>query len=108
MPRSTQFKPEAVIGLSWFKFLLQSLSIKGSCLHKHCIYIVSDHRTQNEYFGEEFKTELSEFCPWIGGDLQVFDANGDGYDDLTCHTSTGIIQITESHLVDNRKFHFPT
>ena len=34
----------------------------------------------------------------------MFDANGDGYDDLTCHTSTGIIQISESHIVDKSKF----
>ena len=40
------------------------------------------------------------FCPLIGGDLQVFDVNHDGYDDLICHTSTGIIQISESHIVD--------
>ena len=42
------------------------------------------------------------FCPWIGGDLQVFDVNHDGYDDLICHTSTGIIQISESHIVKRR------
>ena len=61
-----------------------------------------EHRVENEIFGEEFETKLTEFCPWIGAEIQVFDANGDGYDDLTCHTSTGIIQITESHLVDQR------
>ena len=38
----------------------------------------------------------------------MYDANDDGYDDLTCHTSTGIIQITESHIVDIGKFNFPT
>ena len=65
---------------------------------------VSDHRTQNGFFAEEFKAKLPKFCPWIGGDLQVYDANGDGYDDLTCHTSTGIIQISESHIVDISKF----
>ena len=29
----------------------------------------------------------------------MFDVNYDGYDDLICHTSTGIIQISESHIV---------
>ena len=67
---------------------------------------VSDHRTQNGFFAEEFKAKLPKFCPWIGGDLQVYDANGDGYDDLTCHTSTGIIQISESHIVELSKFSF--
>ena len=66
--------------------------------------IVSDHRTQNRFFAEEFNTKLAEFCPWIGGDLQVYDANGDGYDDLTSHTSTGVIQISESHIVEQSKF----
>ena len=61
---------------------------------------LSEHQAQSGFFAREFKTELTEFCPWIGGDLQVFDANGDGYDDLTCHTPTGIIQISESHIVD--------
>ena len=36
----------------------------------------------------------------------MYDANGDGYDDLTCHTSTGIIEISESHIVDISKFKF--
>ena len=65
---------------------------------------VSDHRNQNRFFAEEFNVKLTEFCPWIGGDLQVYDANNDGYDDLTCHTSTGIIQISESHIVEQSKF----
>ena len=30
----------------------------------------------------------------------MFDMNGDGYDDLICHTSDGRIQISESHIVD--------
>ena len=64
--------------------------------------LFSDHRIQSQYFGEEFETDLIEFCPWIGADLQAFDANGDGYDDLTCHTSTGFIQISESHIVEQR------
>ena len=33
----------------------------------------------------------------------MFDVNHDGYDDLICHTSTGIIQISESHIVDQRR-----
>ena len=57
------------------------------------------HKNHSGYFGEEFDTELEVFCPWIGGDLQVFDVNHDGYDDLICHTSTGIIQISESHIM---------
>ena len=32
----------------------------------------------------------------------MFDANGDGYDDLTCHTSNGTITISESHIVEQR------
>ena len=32
----------------------------------------------------------------------MFDVNHDGYDDLICHTSTGVIQISESHIVDRR------
>ena len=66
------------------------------------MHFASDHSTQNGIFAEEFKAKLPKFCPWIGGDLQVYDANGDGYDDLTCHTSTGIIQISESHIVEQR------
>ena len=41
------------------------------------------------------------FCSKPGSDLTVFDANGNGYDDLTCHTSIGNIQKTESHIVGN-------
>ena len=67
------------------------------------LYFVSDHRAQNGFFAEEFKAKLTEFCPWMGGDLQVFDVNHDGYDDLICHTSTGVIQISESHIVDQSK-----
>ena len=52
-------------------------------------------------FGEEFQAETI-FCPLIGSELHVFDANGDGYDDLTCHTSNGTIAISESHIVEQR------
>ena len=52
-------------------------------------------------FAEEFEVSTL-FCPLIGSDLQPYDANGDGYDDLTCHTSNGIITITESHIVEQR------
>ena len=38
------------------------------------------------WFGGEFEASTT-FCPRIGSDLQVFDANRDGYDDLTCHSS---------------------
>ena len=77
-------------------------------IHIKMFLFVSDHSAQNGLFSEEFKPRLTEFCPWIGGDLQVYDANDDGYDDLTCHTSTGIIQITESHIVDTGMFNFRT
>ena len=53
-------------------------------------------------FGEEFDASTS-FCPLIGSGLQPCDSNGDGYDDLTCHTSTGIITISESHIVEQRR-----
>ena len=53
-------------------------------------------------FGEEFGASTS-FCPLIGSDLRSYDANGDGYDDLTCHTSTGILTISESHIVEHRR-----
>ena len=52
-------------------------------------------------FGEEFQAETT-FCPLIGSELHVFDANGDGYDDLTYHTSNGTITISESHIVEQR------
>ena len=52
-------------------------------------------------FGEEFQAETT-FCPLIGSDLQVFDANGDRYDDLTCHTSNGTVTISETHIVEQR------
>ena len=42
------------------------------------------------------------FCPLIGSYLQGFDANGDGYDDLICHTSKGAITISESHIVEQK------
>ena len=32
----------------------------------------------------------------------MFDAKGDGYDDLTCHTSNETITISESHIVEQR------
>ena len=70
---------------------------------EHSLCNISDHQEHSGFFGEEFDTELEVFCPWIGGDLQVFDVNHDGYDDLICHTSTGIIQISESQIVDRRR-----
>ena len=66
------------------------------------LILFSDHQVQGEFFGEEFETEFVKFCLWIGADLQTFDANGDGYDYLICHTSTRMIQITESHIVEQR------
>ena len=46
----------------------------------HCDWLqkVTGHE---DWFGGEFEA-TTEFCPLIGSDLQVFDANGDGYDDL--------------------------
>ena len=69
--------------------------LTGQCFHFH----VPEHRENSVFFAEEFVTELTSFCPGIGTDLQVFDANGDGYDDLTCHTPGGTIYISESHIV---------
>ena len=58
-------------------------------------------RTGQNWFGAEFKAKV-QFCPLIGSDLQPYDANGDGYDDLTCHTSNGTVTISESHIVEQR------
>ena len=58
-------------------------------------------RTEQNWFGAEFKAK-AEFCTLIGSYLQGYDANGDGYDDLTCHTSNGTITISESHIVEKR------
>ena len=65
-------------------------------------FILLENSTVTAMFGEEFDASTS-FCPLIGSDLQPYDANGDGYDDLTCHTSTGIITISESHIVEQRR-----
>ena len=43
------------------------------------------------------------FCPGYGTDLQSFDANGDRYDDLTCHRSIGEVAISESHIIEKGK-----
>ena len=58
-----------------------------------------EHRSHRGWFGEGYKAAIP-FC-WEepGSALSVFDANGDGYDDLTCHTPKGLVQITESHIV---------
>ena len=80
---------------------------KGSKTCQHfgvvsLIYFTStEHRDHAGHFAEGFVPSLEVFCPWIGGDLQVFDINGDGYDDLICHRSTGQITISESHIVSN-------
>ena len=66
------------------------------------IFLLLENSTVTAMFGEEFDASTS-FCPLIGSDLQPYDANGDGYDDLTCHTSTGIITISESHIVEHRR-----
>ena len=63
--------------------------------------ILSEHKETKGWFGREFVTNVT-FCPLIGSDLQVFDVNTDGFDDLVCHTSNGTITITESHIVDQR------
>ena len=62
-------------------------------------YCTVEHAGHAGQFAEGFDTTLDTFCPWIGGDLQVFDMNGDGYDDLICHTSDGRVHISESHIV---------
>ena len=66
---------------------------------KCLIVIYSEASEDGDWFGGEFEA-TTEFCPLIGSDLQVFDANGDGYDDLTCHSSNGTITISESHIVE--------
>ena len=58
-------------------------------------------RSERNWFDVEFKAQVL-FCPLIGSDLQQYDANGDGYDDLTCHTSNGTITISETHIVEQR------
>ena len=63
------------------------------------VYMLLEHWGHTGQFAEGFDTALDTFCPWIGGDLQVFDMNGDGYDDLICHTSDGRVHISESHIV---------
>ena len=61
--------------------------------------LLLEHSDHAGRFAEGFDTALDSFCPWIGGDLQVYDMNGDGYDDLICHTSDGRVLISESHIV---------
>ena len=61
----------------------------------------SEHKETKGWFGLEFVANVT-ICPLIGSDLQVFDVNTDGFDDLVCHTSNGTITITESHIVDQR------
>ena len=68
------------------------------CLICVC-YCILEHAGHAGQFSEGFNAALDSFCPWIGGDLQVFDMNGDGYDDLICHTSDGRVHISESHIV---------
>ena len=58
------------------------------------------YRRDNK-FGEDFQAETI-FCSLIGSELHVFGANGDGYDDLTCHTSNGTITISDSPIVEQR------
>ena len=48
--------------------------------------MVSEKRRTVSWFGNEFRAK-ENFCPLIDSYLQGYDANGDGYDDLTCHTS---------------------
>ena len=63
--------------------------------------VLSEQRETKGWFKLEFATNVT-FCPLIGSDLQVFDVNTDGFDDLVCNTSNGTITITESHIVDQR------
>ena len=88
---------------SLLKSLTRSLkcSVRGLEEIYKCFVLIVDHKEHSGFFAEEFETQkLEVFCPWIGGDLQVFDVNHDGYDDLICHTSTGMIQISEIHIVN--------
>ena len=63
--------------------------------------MVSEKRRAVSWFGDDFRAK-ENFCPLIGSYLQGYDANGDGYDDLTCQTSKGTITISESHIVEQR------
>ena len=71
-------------------------------LHKMSIFY-SENKDTSNWFGDEFHA-LHAFCAEPGSALTVNDANGDGYDDLYCHPSTGGIQISESHIVDKSMF----
>ena len=49
-------------------------------------------------FAETRTAILDEFCFQPGEYLVVLDANGDRFLDMTCHSSTGQIQIAEGHI----------
>ena len=51
-------------------------------------------------FGDEFVRHMG-FCTHPGATVDVFDANGDDYADMTCHDSKGRIQIAEGHIVNH-------
>ena len=69
------------------------------------IFHQPDLITQNEVV-EVRPTILKGFCYEPGYWLYVFDANGDRYVDMTCHSSTGHLQIAEGHIYyDESKYH---
>ena len=49
-------------------------------------------------FADRRPTILGNFCYKPGYWLYVFDANGNNYADMTCHSSTGHLQIAEGHI----------
>ena len=61
------------------------------------IFHQPDLITQNEVV-EVRPTFLKKFCYEPGYWLYVFDANGDRYVDMTCHSSTGHLQIAEGQI----------
>ena len=56
------------------------------------------HAETRGLFGETRTAILDEFCFQSGEHLDVLDANGDKFLDMTCHSSTGNIQIAEGHI----------
>ena len=59
---------------SLLKSLTRSLkcSVRGLEEIYKCFVLIVDHKEHSGFFAEEFNTKLEVFCPWIGGDLQVF------------------------------------
>ena len=50
-------------------------------------------------FGDEFVKHM-DYCKHPGASVEVFDANGDDFADVTCHDSKGRIWIAEGHIIN--------